>query len=58
MTASGSDGGEPSDALLKRLYPHVDESITPLPRSWNPADKDNALGMSHNNLRLHYKGKH
>uniref|UniRef100_A0A8D0L6T3 Uncharacterized protein n=1 Tax=Sphenodon punctatus TaxID=8508 RepID=A0A8D0L6T3_SPHPU len=40
---------------LKRLYPAVDEQETPLPRSWSPKDKFSYIGLSQNNLRVHYK---
>lgn len=42
---------------LKLLYPMVDESETPLPRSWSPKDKFTYIGLSQNNLRVHYKGR-
>lgn len=42
---------------LKHLYPMVNEEETPLPRSWSPKDKYNYIGLSQNNLRVHYKGK-
>lgn len=42
---------------LKMLYPMVNEEETPLPRSWSPKDKYNYIGLSQNNLRVHYKGK-
>ncbi|XP_013389065.1 ran-binding protein 9 [Lingula anatina] len=41
---------------LKVLYPAVNEDETPLPRSWSPKDKYNFIGLSQNNLRVHYKG--
>ncbi|GFG39426.1 hypothetical protein Cfor_08375 [Coptotermes formosanus] len=41
---------------LKLLYPMVNEEETPLPRSWSPKDKYNYIGLSQNNLRVHYKG--
>ncbi|KAG8191531.1 hypothetical protein JTE90_019595 [Oedothorax gibbosus] len=41
---------------LKLLYPMVDEGETPLPRSWSPKDKFTYIGLSQNNLRVHYKG--
>uniref|UniRef100_A0A8C5A343 RAN binding protein 10 n=2 Tax=Gadus morhua TaxID=8049 RepID=A0A8C5A343_GADMO len=41
---------------LKRLYPAVNEEETPLPRSWSPKDKYSYIGLSQNNLRVHYKG--
>ncbi|XP_050396558.1 ran-binding protein 9 isoform X1 [Patella vulgata] len=45
-----------TDDRLKRLYPAVREEETPLPRSWSPKDKYNFIGLSQNNLRVHYKG--
>ncbi len=48
--------GSKSDRLL-RLYPKVDEKETPLPHSWNSKDKYTYLGLSNNNLKVHYKGK-
>ncbi|CAB4014161.1 Ran-binding 9 [Paramuricea clavata] len=41
---------------ISRLYPKVDESETPLPRSWSPKDKCTFIGLSQTNLRVHYKG--
>jgi len=41
---------------LTILYPKVDEADTPLPRGWSPKDKFAYLGLTHNNLRVHYKG--
>lgn len=41
---------------LRLLYPMVNEDETPLPRSWSPKDKYNYIGLSQNNLRVHYKG--
>ncbi|XP_015610415.1 ran-binding protein 9 isoform X2 [Cephus cinctus] len=41
---------------LKMLYPMVNEEETPLPRSWSPKDKYSYIGLSQNNLRVHYKG--
>ena len=41
---------------LNELYPKVDEVETPLPRGWSPRDKFAYLGLTHNNLRVHYKG--
>ena len=51
---------EPSGAKvdrLVRLYPKVDEVETALPRSWSGKDKYTYIGLSQNNLRVHYKGK-
>ena len=39
------------------LYPKVAESETPLPRSWSPKDKFTFIGLSQNNLKVHYKGR-
>lgn len=41
---------------LSRLYPHVDERETPLPRQWSSKDRHSYIGLSQNNLRVHYKG--
>ncbi|XP_037946587.1 ran-binding proteins 9/10 homolog isoform X2 [Teleopsis dalmanni] len=41
---------------LKMLYPNVDENETPLPRCWSQHDKCLSIGLSENNLRVHYKG--
>ncbi|XP_063905361.1 ran-binding protein 9 isoform X3 [Zophobas morio] len=41
---------------LKRLYPAVNEEKSPLPRAWSPKEKYNYIGLSQNNLRVHYKG--
>ncbi|KAJ8717516.1 hypothetical protein PYW08_005915 [Mythimna loreyi] len=41
---------------LKSLYPNVNEEETPLPRSWSTKDKFSYIGLSQNNLRVHYKG--
>ncbi|KAF2895915.1 hypothetical protein ILUMI_10251 [Ignelater luminosus] len=41
---------------LKRLYPAVNEEKTPLPRAWSAKEKYNYIGLSQNNLRVHYKG--
>ncbi|KAL6447076.1 hypothetical protein ACFW04_001433 [Cataglyphis niger] len=50
-----SGQNEPVDRL-KLLYPMVNEEETPLPRSWSTRDKYNYIGLSQNNLRVHYKG--
>lgn len=42
---------------LKKLYPAVNEEKTPLPRAWSPKEKYNLIGLSQNNLRVHYKGE-
>ncbi|XP_070167740.1 ran-binding protein 9 isoform X1 [Polyergus mexicanus] len=49
-----SGQSEPVDRL-KLLYPMVNEEETPLPRSWSTRDKYNYIGLSQNNLRVHYK---
>lgn len=41
---------------LKILYPVVNEAHTPLPRAWSTKDRFNYIGLSQNNLRVHYKG--
>jgi len=48
--------GQQGEDRLKGLYPMVDEDDTPLPRSWNSKDKFTNLGLSQNNIRVHYKG--
>lgn len=66
MAATGSGRGAmdslnqvESDTIdrLKLLYPNVNENVTPLPRSWSTKDKFSYIGLSQNNLRVHYKGK-
>lgn len=42
---------------LKKLYPAVNEEKSPLPRAWSPKEKYNLIGLSQNNLRVHYKGE-
>ncbi|WAR12872.1 RANB9-like protein [Mya arenaria] len=64
MAASNESGTSDSnsstntnpDEHLKKLYPAVNEEETPLPRSWSAKDKFNYLGLTQNNLRVHYKG--
>ena len=41
---------------IDTLYPSVNDSETPLPRSWSPKDKSSSIGLSQSNLRVHYKG--
>ncbi|XP_063852377.1 ran-binding protein 9-like [Scylla paramamosain] len=41
---------------VKSLYPMVNEEETPLPRCWSSKDKYSFIGLSQNNLRVHYKG--
>lgn len=58
MEPSGTNSGQSQTVdRLKMLYPIVNEEETPLPRSWSPKDKFNYIGLSQNNLRVHYKGK-
>lgn len=42
---------------LKILYPNVTE---PLPLNWSSSstEKNNSIGLSNNNLRVHYKGNY
>lgn len=42
---------------MKRLYPFVDQTKTPLPSCWSAKDKFQYLGLTQNNLRVHYKGQ-
>lgn len=41
---------------IKSLYPAVNEEETPLPKCWSQKDKFTCIGLSQNNLRVHYKG--
>lgn len=41
---------------LKLLYPNVNEAVDQLPRSWSSQDKCTTIGLTQNNLRVHYKG--
>ena len=43
---------------LKQMYPMVDLKETPLPTCWSQKDKFQDVGLTQNNLRAHYKGKH
>uniref|UniRef100_A0A2M3Z038 Putative ran-binding protein n=1 Tax=Anopheles braziliensis TaxID=58242 RepID=A0A2M3Z038_9DIPT len=52
-TAAATTG--PIDRL-KMLYPNVNEAVDPLPRSWSSQDKCSTIGLTQNNLRVHYKG--
>ncbi|XP_055626238.1 ran-binding protein 9 [Toxorhynchites rutilus septentrionalis] len=55
--AAGSSGGQVAMVdRLKLLYPNVNESVDPLPRSWSSQDKCTTIGLTQNNLRVHYKG--
>ncbi|KAI8127646.1 Ran-binding proteins 9/10 like protein [Lucilia cuprina] len=57
---SGGIASSPNNQVvdrLKLLYPNVNENETPLPRCWSPHDKCLSIGLSQNNLRVHFKGK-
>lgn len=56
-SSSGGGGRQPSAVdRIAQLYRNVDEDESPLPRQWSAKDKFNFLGLSQNNLRVHYKG--
>ncbi|XP_075170052.1 ran-binding protein M [Haematobia irritans] len=55
--SSANGTTEPVVDRLKLLYPNVNENETPLPRCWSPHDKCLSIGLSQNNLRVHFKGK-
>ncbi|EDO31108.1 predicted protein [Nematostella vectensis] len=55
MAGSSTETSSQLDQI-SLLYPKVDETETPLPRSWSPKDKFTFIGLSQNNLRVHYKG--
>lgn len=58
-TSSQSEPSGPGDDSIdrfKQLYPAVDGEDTPLPKTWSPKDKFSFIGLSQNNLRVHYKG--
>lgn len=66
MAEGGGSTSVPNTALFpppndpnpfKTLYPFVNEEETPIPRSWSAKDKFNFIGLSQNNLRVHYKGE-
>ena len=50
------DGSGQQIDRLKLLYPQVNENLTPLPRSWSSQEKCTSIGLTQNNLRVHYKG--
>jgi len=56
MEHSGTSASGSNIDRLKVLYPFVNEDETPLPRCWSSKDKYNFIGLSQNNLRVHYKG--
>lgn len=39
-----------------RHYPHVDGKELPFRRQWSSKDRHSYIGLSQNNLRVHYKG--
>eukprot|EP00794_Sanderia_malayensis_P018744 gene18744-20633_t len=53
--SSCSNQGNQPDRIAS-LYPNLNEAETPLPRFWSPKDKFSLIGLSQNNLRVHYKG--
>ncbi|KAJ8302493.1 LOW QUALITY PROTEIN: hypothetical protein KUTeg_018889 [Tegillarca granosa] len=55
-TESLNSGTQETTDRLKSLYPAVNEDEAPLPRCWSTKDKFNYIGLSQNNLRVHYKG--
>uniref|UniRef100_A0A667WXS3 RAN binding protein 10 n=1 Tax=Myripristis murdjan TaxID=586833 RepID=A0A667WXS3_9TELE len=42
--------------VLQSVVGALSRERTPLPRSWSPKDKYSYIGLSQNNLRVHYKG--
>ncbi|XP_055531855.1 ran-binding protein 9 isoform X1 [Wyeomyia smithii] len=55
--SAGTSGGQTTMVdRLKMLYPNVNEAVDPLPRSWSSQDKCTTIGLTQNNLRVHYKG--
>jgi hypothetical protein len=48
------ESNEKTQERLKLLYPNVTE---PLPLCWSSTEKNNSIGLSNSNLRVHYKGK-
>lgn len=57
MAVSGKGETSSEKDAISRLYQRVDESETPLPRSWSPKDKCSFIGLSQSNLKVHYKGE-
>jgi hypothetical protein len=53
---SSSPTPTPEPDRLKLLYPNVDEQKTKLPRTWSALEKCSTIGLTLNNLRVHYKG--
>lgn len=49
-----NENGEKTFDRLKQLYPNVISE--PLPLSWSSTEKNNSIGLSNGNLRVHYKG--
>uniref|UniRef100_A0A914WF27 Ran-binding protein 10 n=1 Tax=Plectus sambesii TaxID=2011161 RepID=A0A914WF27_9BILA len=56
MEAEERDELNSIDDPIKKLYPFVDETKTPLPRFWNNGDKYNYLIVTNQNLRVTYRG--
>lgn len=53
--SSSSMAAAPVDRI-KQFYPNVNEDEFPLPRAWSSHEKCPAIGLTQNNLRVHYKG--
>eukprot|EP00128_Syssomonas_multiformis_P017080 Colp12_sorted_trinity150504_noHs@2266 len=51
--ASASD----VEPRFSELYPNIDQETTHLPTTWNQKDKNQFLDLTHNSLRVHYKGQ-
>lgn len=56
FSSASQNPGLSLDERLKILYPMVNQEETPLPKAWSTKDKFNYIGLSQNNLRVHYKG--
>lgn len=60
--AAAAANGSTSSAMaapvdrIKQYYPNVNEDEFPLPRAWSSHEKCPAIGLTQNNLRVHYKG--
>jgi hypothetical protein len=53
-TAEMDESNESTLDRLKLLYPNVTEQ---LPLCWSSTEKNNSIGLTNSNLRVHYKGK-
>lgn len=42
---------------LSRFYTHVDDKEPPFRRQWSSKDRHSYIGLSQNNLKVHYKGE-